>query len=852
MIVINSIEEGRKQDGNRSIADKIIKRLHDLDKTVENNQGRWAWELLQNAKDSIAEEDNRTVSIQILLNEESVEFRHNGTHFTELDIRGLINQISSKEAEEGLETKKTGRFGTGFLTTHLLSRLIKIQGIVKTQSDGFCNFDFLLDRNGKSMKEFAPKIENAWTGFQESVKKIGTDNNKNEFNTSFCYFLESESQKAIARIGIEEFSKLIPFVLTFIPKIEHVEIADNTRNEHTSFRIDQKSKDGLITTIEKIKNKEKTEILILQAFNERVSIATEIEKIEKGYSVKSIKDIPKIFCDFPLIGTENFHFPAIVNSFFFNPQSERDGIWLKSNTDDLEVKENQELLENAVGLYKILISYVIDQDFYDLYNLIETKLPSTNDSYFDATWYKESVQKPIREFLINARIVELEDESLGKKSIKDLCFPLKSYPETIQSRIWQFVFELFPAYACKKEHLHNWCKVSWDDWETVSYQDLADAVSQQKNISNLSLSLCKEEANTFDWINSLCKFFLEDDNNLSLFEKNEIIPNQNGFFKKKSELFIDQIENEELIDILKLLGEDWGNILLNRKVIFGAYPTKNKRDIADKIAERISKQQNDEYYKLAIIRLSEWFDNYPVQGKELFSELYSNRAELFMNTIEDKEILYKVMRCGANLTEISVIAESLAENPKLIQNILELDSLLIDLKVNEVSELRLILESARNSTLINYPIAITVETLLSLGVTSVEELDEALKDAHISAQFIHTSTPTKEMFEYVQELISRSKKNVIDHLKNHTHYDCSDWEELATTVIGGIKKQGLPIHVVVRPSDNGQVIVYYSSEKDTLDYENAELWIDNGKDDPRHFTLGKILKNTGINKIPVY
>ncbi len=63
--MIQSIENGRKEDGNRSIADKIIKRLHDLDKTVENNQGRWAWELLQNAKDSIADEDNRSGDIQI-------------------------------------------------------------------------------------------------------------------------------------------------------------------------------------------------------------------------------------------------------------------------------------------------------------------------------------------------------------------------------------------------------------------------------------------------------------------------------------------------------------------------------------------------------------------------------------------------------------------------------------------------------------------------------------------------------------------------------------------------------------------------------------------------------------------
>ena len=135
--MIQSIRDGRQEDGNRSIADKITKRLHDLDKTVENNQGRWAWELLQNAKDSIAEDPSKTISVQIQLDENSVEFRHNGEHFTEQDVRGLINQISSKETEEGEQTKKIGRFGTGFLTTHLLSKVVKIQGVVKAQNKNF-------------------------------------------------------------------------------------------------------------------------------------------------------------------------------------------------------------------------------------------------------------------------------------------------------------------------------------------------------------------------------------------------------------------------------------------------------------------------------------------------------------------------------------------------------------------------------------------------------------------------------------------------------------------------------------------------------------------------------------------
>ncbi|POZ49574.1 hypothetical protein AADEFJLK_04659 [Methylovulum psychrotolerans] len=92
---------------------------------------------------------------------------------------------------------------------------------------------------------------------------------------------------------------------------------------------------------------------------------------------------------------------------------------------------------------------------------------------------------------------------------------------------------------------------------------------------------------------------------------------------------------------------------------------------------------------------------------------------------------------------------------------------------------------------------------------------------------------------------------MVKHLETLEKYDCSDWEELAPTVIGGIKKEGRSIHIVIRPSDNGQVIIYYGYEKDVLDTADAELWIDNGKDTPNHLTLGKILKKTGINKIPV-
>lgn len=850
--MIESIEKGRQEDGNRSIADKIIKRLHDLNKTVENNQGRWAWELLQNAKDSIADDnDERKVSVQIELSENKVEFKHNGIHFTEKDIRGLINQISSKEIEDGETTKKTGRFGTGFLTTHLLSKIIQIKGIVKTIDNDFYSFNFNLNRNGKTTSELTPKIDSAWKEFHSSAVKISPSYNLNAFNTSFTYNLDSEPQRKIAQIGIEEFIKLIPYVMSFISKIGSVEIVNDIDNKRIHFENNNGQIEEYITKIAKTENGKTTHISILNNSNEKVSISCEVEKTNEGYSIKSIDDLPKIFCDFPLIGTEDFNFPIIVNSFYFNPQRERDGIWLKGSEDD-EVIENQNLLLDALSLYKNLITNISDKNYFDFFNIIETKMPKFNDKYFDDVWYKKSIQSPLRDYVTSLNIVELENGK--KKAINDLWFPSKSYSDSIKEKLWKYNYDLIPELVCKESHLIEWSKKSWGEWNNLDYEELAKDIEGKKNINTLSEYIKKEYNETYDWLNTVSKFLLEQETNKSLFENYAITPNQNEDFKKKDELYIDKIKDNRLIQILKLLGDDWKEILINKNVNFGRYKIKEKKDISVKITRNInnSSEKNGDYNK-AIILLSEWFENNnPDDVKNLFSELHRKRAELFMNTISDKDSLYKIMKSTTDISQLSKVAIAMEDNPELIKNIensKELNDILREYSLGDVSELKQILDSSMNS--VNIPkLDLTQEYLAGLGVTTIEELEEALKDKDL-ANLFHNSKPNTSAFLYAEKLILRAKQNIIEHIKTLDKYDCSELEELSTTVIGGIKKNGLLMHIVVRPSDNNQVIIYYGSEKDTLDYANAELWIENGVDKPKCLTLGKILKNTGINKIPV-
>jgi hypothetical protein len=351
------------------------------------------------------------------------------------------------------------------------------------------------------------------------------------------------------------------------------------------------------------------------------------------------------------------------------------------------------------------------------------------------------------------------------------------------------------------------------------------------------MKLMESVSQTLSWISDYVSFLTEYDfDNLLNLKKAPILPNQNGNFKIKDNLFLDNGDiDDKLKEISADLGYDFREELLDVNICLDLPENRIKKeiDVAEEITRLINLRvreypraaRTDETKKI-FKKLYLWFNSNKERAEKLFSDLYEN-----------KHILYD--------------DEQIAEN---MQKAEKLSTLMEEYDITDLSKLEGVLNANKIQNLVNQHEQITKETLASLGVTSIEEWEEALKDKDIAAQFNHISTPTKEMFKYAHKYINRAKTNVIEYLKTLPSYDCSELEEVATTVIGGIKKDGLNIHVVIRPSDNGEVILYYNSEKDTLDYideTNAELWIDDGVNDPRHLTLGKILKTTGITRIPV-
>jgi hypothetical protein len=136
-------------------------------------------------------------------------------------------------------------------------------------------------------------------------------------------------------------------------------------------------------------------------------------------------------------------------------------------------------------------------------------------------------------------------------------------------------------------------------------------------------------------------------------------------------------------------------------------------------------------------------------------------------------------------------------------------------------------------------------------IRSFEEIEEGIENKGISPNCFHISSSDYKKLKYVQRLISRAVQNVISYLDSLAEYDCSDHYEIAKSIIGGVTKNGRDITIVARPSDNDEVILYYTAEFDVLEYVDAELWCEDGKNVPHKITLGQFLKLTEINKIPV-
>ena len=845
--MIPTLENGRLEDGVRSIADKISKKLKELDTVSKYNKGRWVWELLQNAKDSSVE--GKKVNVKIYLDDKKIVFSHTGGVFNELDVRGLINVITSKEVQDGLPRRKTGKFGTGFLTTHLLSKEVTVHGILRAENNKIFDIEFTINREANQTKDLIPQIEQTWKQLQaEEINSYELGDNS--FNTSFTYIFKNETQLIQAKTGLEEFSKLLPYALVFNPILGTITIQNQFSINSEEYWKSTNIADNNITTIEAFVNDrpiKKATILAKYLESEQIHIAAPINIVNNRLNFESIELIPKIFCDFPLIGTEKFTFPVIINSFHLNPLEERNGIWL-NDSENQEVAENKKLVGIAVQMYNNLIDTVSkDDNFGMIYNIINTKIPQIEDErYFDKDWYTKVIQRPLRAKLLDATIVENE---LGHRlTFKEARIPEKNLSIPKAEILWNFYFKLEPLKLCKKSEIQNWQIQIWNECTELSLQRIINNIEGVKNLFDLNKKIGGQIGETILWLNNFYKLILENEANLILFKKHKIIPNRNGIFLDQDSLRIDRVKDNLLFKIVELLGNNWNNQLLYEnactETLLKFIPCELKQMNEDITILINNKKVSEVDYNQGIRLLSQWFDNNSELGKVHFKSLYDRKEVLFMGTIGDKESLYNIMKKSTSLKDLSKIAEFTSENPEI--NIDEL--------INSYKALTII--DADDQIKYKQILELLVAEIQKRGVKTAPELLTVLNKIKsgeyiLRADINFLTLLPEERAKLAEVILAEAIEKGISHLIS-IGYKFIGTIDLNCPTVFKVEFKERAFDIIIRPAHGNKYKLYYAREFEVLKNRETQLWLAT-KDNAWEETLGNLISrmiNEGTRFIP--
>ncbi|TNV86190.1 hypothetical protein FGO68_gene6270 [Halteria grandinella] len=491
--VLANIQNLNKKEIGKKLVDGIKKV-----KNIRSSSSRINFELLQNAMDCAFQRQQdqdgyhvaEPVSARFLLDQIEIDgrmkkflkFSHNGRAFTFQDLMRVVLQTSIKERpnaeefqgenEEQIQAKleayvnnqkqcfaTIGRFGTGFLNTHLLSLTIFIGGAVdlcgvleNDEQISFKKFEIQLDRtNWESIDKMNLATEKNIQDLQMLNNMDDQEFEPGEFVTDFTYFLQDQESENKAEEAIKALIESLPQILAFnqllfqveitnkifdIPELKQYSNAPNPQDSQTivfqreqriKLRQDLQVNCPQFDIVDIIKGTKNASLLIVH-FNQMLEIAFNLDKNDDGrlqFKQPYFQEV-RVFAAFPLVGSEQIYkFPFIFNSISSFPDEPRTQLMLLDPAS-LDVKLNRKLFEYSVKLYKKTLEHVFSESEKAKYISPENicKVQDWVPICAEEAWYVSSILRPMMDAVCEYPIIKSRlGEALGILKIQDVFLP---------------------------------------------------------------------------------------------------------------------------------------------------------------------------------------------------------------------------------------------------------------------------------------------------------------------------------------------------------------------------------------------------------------------------------------------
>lgn len=422
---------------------------------------------MQNARDASVDYDTNLIAC-IELQDDELVFKHNGRGFTEEEIAHLIYHGSTKQEDP----EALGQYGSGFLTTHLISPEIDVSGQL---NDGRA-FNFLLKREISSAKALSDSMDRAWNDFDASTEVVA-----DSFTTRFRYPVGEKSVGAVEE-GIETLKRCAPYVVVFNRQFRRIDI--ESPGGTTTFEVVERVplQEGLQTiTVGVSEHGSLREHKYLVAQSEQISVTVPVAPTDVGSICLPLEDVPRLFLGFPLVGTETFSFPSVINSFSFTPTENRDGVFLGQSEDKVN-QTNQALIEEACDLQVKLIEFAAESRWANIHTL--ANIPTISEqNWLSRDWLHDRLGQLVCRIrqtpALIARnaalppkdsIVPLAGETVGTEALWDLLSHVRGFRQKLPARNeadgWRAAVE---SWAPITDHEATSFDESYDGRKTVSY-----------------------------------------------------------------------------------------------------------------------------------------------------------------------------------------------------------------------------------------------------------------------------------------------------------------------------------------------------------------------------------------------
>lgn len=319
--------------------------------------------------------------------------------------------------------------------------------------------------------------------------------------------------------------------------------------------------------------------------------------------IKIIEKSARLYRDFPLVGTEHFYFPFILNGLNFFPTEKRDSVLLTDTTSN-SVLVNRDIFIHAINKAQSFVEWLKTNNAKNLSLIAQSRIPTALTEIEVINWFKDNIQKPYRHFLIEQEIVETASEKI---KIKNAVIPKFPGTKEQNDHFWEILNNYFGGNKiCRKEHLSSWqdnlgIESEIETWGQKVFYTIEDLLREiQSKITLESITLQGSQQTNVQWLNSVYKFLI-DNELIKHFKEYKIIPTIKGTLKSlNDDIYIEKetkIPNEFISIFKSLKNEDWNDILIHRDLIAidNSHASKTVKDISDEINKILNYEEKNQY-----------------------------------------------------------------------------------------------------------------------------------------------------------------------------------------------------------------------------------------------------------------